>query len=115
MAEQETRIKPLEWYKNLNKVTLVGALGVAGVSAVVPALHPLVVPSLLWAGSDAFQIVVIDKINKKKPQEHVVYQAKQGNDERIPMDAFTPKTEPKATIIDLDAFRKTAIRQLKAA
>lgn len=65
----EVRSRGLEAYKNLNKLTLVGALGVA---VFVPALA---VPALGMAAVDVGQIYFIDKINKKK-QGGVVFQAK---------------------------------------
>lgn len=67
--ESEKRFKILEKYKSLNKLTLVGALGIA---YFVPAL---VVPALVTAGIDLAQIITIDKFNKKKPSEKVVFQA----------------------------------------
>lgn len=75
MKEQEQkRSKILELYKNVNKLTMVGFLGLAAVSAVVaPAL---VVPALGLAAIDGGQMIVIDRINKKKPsqKEQIVYQ-----------------------------------------
>jgi hypothetical protein len=66
MAERETRSKALEWYENLNKLTLVGALGFAVVASfVAPAL---VVPALALAAVDVAQIVVINQINRRRPQ-----------------------------------------------
>jgi hypothetical protein len=76
MKEQEgKRSKILEVLKNVNKLTLVGFLGFAVVAAVVAP--ELVVPALSLAAIDAGQVIVIDKINKKKsnPKEQVVYQA----------------------------------------
>lgn len=59
----EVRSKTLETYKNFNKLTAVGALGVAGVSAFIAP--PLVVPALGLAAIDGVQIAAINKINKK--------------------------------------------------
>jgi hypothetical protein len=66
MTNQEVRSRPLQWYENFNKLTLVGALGVAAVAAVTPGLSPLVVPALTLAAVDAGQIIIINRINKKK-------------------------------------------------
>jgi hypothetical protein len=71
----EVRSKGLEFYKKFNKLTLVGTLGFAAVSAAVAP--GLVVPALGLAAVDVGQIAVIDRINKKK-QGGVVYQAKKG-------------------------------------
>lgn len=65
----EVRSQSLELYKNVNKVTLVGALGVA---IFVPAL---IVPALALATIDLGQIIAINRINRKK-QEGTVFQAK---------------------------------------
>ncbi len=59
----EARSQALEKYKNFNKLTFVGSLGVAGVSAFVAP--PLVVPALGFAAIDGAQIIAINKINKK--------------------------------------------------
>ena len=76
MKEQEgKKSKVLELYKNINKLTMIGFLGFAAVSAIVaPAL---VVSALSLAAVDAGQMIVIDKINKKKSgqKEQVVFQA----------------------------------------
>lgn len=76
---RETRSRPLEWYKNVNKVTLVGFLGFAGVAAFVAP--PLVVPALTLAAIDAGQIVVINRINKKKLRDE------QAMSEQVPANA----------------------------
>lgn len=71
MKEQEgKKSRVLELYKNVNKLTMIGFLGFAAVAA-------LVVPALSLAAVDAGQMIVIDRINKKKPiqKEQVVYQA----------------------------------------
>lgn len=66
MASPEIRSQVLEGYKNLNKLTLVGALGFAAVASFVAP--SLVVPALGIAAFDATQIIVINKINKKEKQ-----------------------------------------------
>ena len=49
----------VEGYKKLNKITLVGALGVAAISAIIaPAL---IAPALTWAAIDGGQIILINK------------------------------------------------------
>lgn len=62
---QEVRSKGLEAYKNLNKLTLAGSLGVA---VLVPVLA---VPALTLAAVDVGQIYAINKINKKKEHASV--------------------------------------------
>jgi len=65
MKEQEKpRSRLLEVYKKLNKLTLAGFLGFAIVAAFV-APH-LVIPALSLAVIDAGQVLVIDRVNKKK-------------------------------------------------
>ena len=76
MKEQEgKKSRVLELYKNINKLTMVGFLGFAAVAAVVAPV--LVVPALSLAAVDAGQMIVIDRINKKKSgqKEQVVFQA----------------------------------------
>ena len=68
MANKEVYIRPFEWLKNLNKLTLVGFLGLAGVAAVTPGLHALVIPALIAAGIDVSQIIITNKVNRKKTQ-----------------------------------------------
>lgn len=63
MAGPEVRSQALEGYKNFNKLTLTGALGIA---AFTPALAPLIGPALGLAAIDVGQIVFINSINKKK-------------------------------------------------
>ncbi len=69
--EGEVRSGLLEKYKKFNKLTLAGSLTVA---FFVPAL---VIPALSLAAVDVGQIVIIDKLNKKKQnqKEQIVYQA----------------------------------------
>ena len=64
----EVRSQGLEFYKNFNKLTLVGSLGFAFVAAFVAP--ELVAPALLLAAIDVGQIVLIDNLNKK-PQPQV--------------------------------------------
>lgn len=72
--EKEVKSRGLEWYKNFNKLTLVGSLGFAVVAAHIAPV--LVIPALGLAAYDFGQIVVLDKINKKKDKEQkVIYQA----------------------------------------
>lgn len=66
MGSQETRSGSLEKYKDFNKLTLTGALGLAVIAAVTPGLQSLVTPALTFAAFDIGQIVFIDKVNKKK-------------------------------------------------
>ncbi len=66
MAGPEVRSQALEGYKNFNKLTLTGALGIATIAAFTPALTPLIGPALGLAVVDASQIVFINSINKKK-------------------------------------------------
>ena len=66
MANKEVYIRPMEWLKKVNKITLFGALGVAAVAAVTPGLQALVVPALALAAVDAGQIVITNKYNRKK-------------------------------------------------
>lgn len=68
MANKEVYIRPMEWLKKVNKITLVGALGVAAVAAVTPGLHALVVPALIAAGIDVSQIIITNKVNRKRTQ-----------------------------------------------
>ena len=56
----EVRRRSLETYKNFNKFTHAGALGVA---ILVPALA---VPALTLAAVDGAQIIAINEFNKKK-------------------------------------------------
>ncbi len=70
--EGEVRSGLLEKYKKFNKLTLAGSIAVA---LFVPAL---VIPALSLAAVDLGQIVIIDRLNKKKkanPKEQVVYQS----------------------------------------
>lgn len=117
MAKQEVYIRPLGWLGTVNKLTAVGYFGAAGVAAATPGFQPLAIPLAALGGVEVAQVVIIDKVNKKKPKEHLVYRAKPSSDERIPMEAFTvaPSSKKGATIIDFDAFRRTAINQLRAA
>ncbi|MBI3984467.1 MAG: hypothetical protein HY344_00795 [Candidatus Levybacteria bacterium] len=76
MIEQEKpRSRLLEIYGKFNRLTLAGFLGFAGVAAFV-APH-LVIPALSLAVIDAGQVMVIDRINKKKnsSRKQVVYEA----------------------------------------
>ena len=110
MANPERRSRLLDWYGNVNRVTFVGAVGVAGAAAVVPPLSPLLVPAVGWAAVDGFQIVFIDKINKKgKQNKFAEYKAKQSSDQRIPMDVFQrieEKPGEKAIFINPFARRR---------
>lgn len=73
--KQQPRSRLLEAYKKLNKLTLAGFLGFATVAAFV-APH-LVVPALYLAALDAGQILIINRVNKKKdiPGQKIVFQA----------------------------------------
>ena len=63
MANKEVGNRVLDWYKEINKLTLIGALGFAAVAAfVAPAL---VNPALTIAAIDAGQMVFINSVNKK--------------------------------------------------
>lgn len=76
MKEQEKpRSRLLEAYKKLNKLTLAGFLGFATVAAFV-APH-LVVPALYLAALDLGQVLIINRVNKKKenPGQKIVFQA----------------------------------------
>jgi hypothetical protein len=76
MKEQEAKkSKLLEGLKNVNKLTMVGFLGFAGVAAFVAP--ELVIPALGLAAVDFGQMKIIDRLNKKKvnQKEQVVFQA----------------------------------------
>lgn len=76
MKEQEgKKSKVLEGLKNINKLTMVGFLGFAGVAAFVAP--ELVVPALSLAAVDGGQVLLINKLNSKKnkPKEKVIFQA----------------------------------------
>ena len=76
MKEQEKpRSRLLEAYKKLNKLTLAGFLGFATVAAFV-APH-LVVPALYLAALDLGQVLIINRVNKKKENsfQKVIFQA----------------------------------------
>ena len=62
--KQQTRSRLLEVYGKLNRLTLAGFLGFATLAAFV-APH-LVIPALSLAVIDAGQVLVIDRVNKKK-------------------------------------------------
>ena len=64
MASPETRSKALDVYKEVNKITLVGALGFAAFAAFYAP--ELVIPALAVAAFDATQIVLINHFNKKE-------------------------------------------------
>lgn len=63
MANKEVYIGPMEWMKPINKLTMAGWLGAAGVSAVVAP--PLVLPFLGLAAVDYGQNKIIDHVNTK--------------------------------------------------
>jgi hypothetical protein len=75
MKEQEQKkSKFLEAIKNVNKLTMVGFLGFAGVAAFVAP--ELVIPALGLAAVDFGQMKIIDRLNKKSnSKEQVVFQA----------------------------------------
>ena len=73
--KQQTRSRLLEVYGKFNRLTLAGFLGFATLAAFV-APH-LVIPALSLAVIDAGQVLVIDRVNKKKekPELKTVFEA----------------------------------------
>ncbi len=64
----EVRSEAADFYKKFNQGVLVAEIGVA---AIFP---PLAVPAIMLAAGNVIEIAVIDKFNKKKPAQTVVYQ-----------------------------------------
>lgn len=85
----QPRHKSLEVYKNVNKLTLAGSLGVA---VLVP---PLAVPALALAAVDGAQIYAINRINKKKEAQQSVGATEQPKRSLFakPVDIFVGKKQ----------------------
>ena len=90
----QPRHKSLEVYKNVNKLTLAGSLGVA---VLVP---PLAAPALALAAVDGAQIYAINRINKKKEVQQSVRSSEQPKRSLLanPIDIFVANKKPQGRV-----------------
>ncbi len=89
--KQEVRSTKLELYKNFNKLTLAGSIGVA---VFVPVLAG---PALVAAGIDVGQVYAINKVNRKneKAQQSESGLKREGTIFSRTRNLFVAKGSPK--------------------